>query len=195
VRRQRETISGIQARNMDKAKRRQKLENEDGQPTVQEFLRLRETDFIAFAIEGTGALGPAVDPFIKQVSQEANNSKSCSSAPAFRRYWYTQLGMCLARGRADAGIDRVCDLCAKSKIEGSTTIPRVADYALSHEFDDLRGEFSDLPVRSDDSDDSSESESSSADDSAVGYGESESSSADDSAVDYGESDSDISVGT
>ena len=99
----------------------------------QKFLRLRETDFIAFAIEGTGALGPAVDPFIKQVSQEANNSKSCSSAPAFRRYWYTQLGMCLARGRAsshhlargraDAGIDRVCDLCAKSKIEGSTTIP------------------------------------------------------------------------
>ena len=73
--------------------------------------------------------------------------------------------MCLARGRADAGIDRVCDLCAKSKIEGSTTIPRVADYALSHEFDDLRGEFSDLPVRSDDSDNSSESESSSADDS------------------------------
>ena len=88
--------------------------------------------------------------------------------------------MCRARGRAHAGIDRVCDLCAKSKIEGSTTIPRVADYALSHEFDDLRGEFSDLPMRSDDSDDSSESESSSADDSAVGYGE---------------SDSDISVGT
>ena len=88
--------------------------------------------------------------------------------------------MCLARDRADAGIDRVCDLCAKSKIEGITTIPRVADYALSHEFDDLRGEFSDLPVSSDDSDDSSESESSSADDSAVGYGE---------------SDSDISVGT
>ena len=121
-----------------------------------------------------------MDPIIKQVSQEANNSKSCSSAPAFRRHWYTQSGMCLARGRADAGIDRVCDLCAKSKIEGSTTIPRVADYALSHEFDDLRGEFSDLPVSSDDSDDSSESESSSADDSAVGYGE---------------SDSDISVGT
>ena len=67
--------------------------------------------------------------------------------------------MCLARGRADAGIDRVCDLRAKSKIEGRTTIPRVADYALSHEFDDLRGECSDLPVRSDDSDDSSESES------------------------------------
>ena len=89
MRRQRETITGIQARNMDKAKRRQKLENEDGQPTVQEFLRLRETDFIAFAVEGTGALGPAVDPFIKQVSQEANNSKSCSSAPAFHRYWYT----------------------------------------------------------------------------------------------------------
>ena len=64
VRRQRETISGIQARNTDKAKRRKKLENEDGQPTVQEFLRLRETDFIAFAVEGTGALGPAVDPFI-----------------------------------------------------------------------------------------------------------------------------------
>ena len=84
------------------------------------------------------------------------------------------------RGRNSLHYYRVCDLCAKSKIEGSTTIPRVADYALSHEFDDLRGEFSDLPVRSDDSDDSSESESSSADDSAVGYGE---------------SDSDISVGT
>ena len=72
VRHQRETISGIQARNMDKAKRPQKLENEDGQPTVQEFLRLRETDFIAFAIEGTGALGPAVDPFIKQVTTTAS---------------------------------------------------------------------------------------------------------------------------
>ena len=54
------------------------------------------------------------------------------------------------------------------------TIPRVADYALSHEFDDLRGEFSDLPMRSDESDDTSVSESSSADDSAVGYGESDS---------------------
>ena len=40
---------------------------------------------------------------------------------------------------------------AKSNIEGSTYIPRVDEYALSHEFDDLRGEFADIPESSDDS--------------------------------------------
>jgi len=48
--------------------------------------RLRET-VTAFS-EGTGARGPAaVDPFIKQETLAATNSKSCSSAPAFSWCW------------------------------------------------------------------------------------------------------------
>ena len=100
----------------------------------------------------------------KKVSLEAQHSSSDSSAVAFRRYWNVQLGMCLARGRADAGLDRVYDLLAKSKTEGSSTIPRIEDYALSSEFDDMHGELSDFSV-GDDDDDHSEPESGSSDDS------------------------------
>ena len=126
---------------MDKIKRRKKLVEHDGEPTVQEYLKAREIKFVPFAVEGTGALGPAVSPFIKQVSQEAKNSGSCSSAPAFRRYWRTRLAMCLARERADAALDRVHDLCSKSNTtEGSSYVPLVDEYELVSEFDDLRGD-------------------------------------------------------
>jgi len=165
VRRQRENISGIQARKMDKIKRRKKLVEHDGEPTVQEYLKAREIKFVPFAVEGTGALGPAVSPFIKQVSQEAKNSGSCSSAPAFRRYWRTRLAMCLARERADAALDRVHDLCSKSNTtEGSSYVPLVDEYELASEFDDLRGVV--LRESSDESDDSADSEHSSDDDTA-----------------------------
>ena len=165
VRRQRENISGIQARKMDKIKRRKKLVEHDGEPTVQEYLKAREIKFVPFAVEGTGALGPAVSPFIKQVSQEAKNSGSCSSAPAFRRYWRTRLAMCLARERADAALDRVHDLCSKSNTtEGSSYVPLVDEYELVSEFDDLRGVV--LRESSDESDDSADSEHSSDDDTA-----------------------------
>jgi len=43
-----------------------KLVEHDGEPTVQEYLKAREIKFVPFAVEGTGALGPAVSPFIKQ---------------------------------------------------------------------------------------------------------------------------------
>jgi len=51
VRRQRENISGIQARKMDKIKRRKKLVEHDGEPTVQEYLKAREIKFVPF-VEG-----------------------------------------------------------------------------------------------------------------------------------------------
>ena len=74
--------------------------------------------------------------------------------------------MCLARSGADAALDRVSDLLAKSKTEGSSTIPRVEDYALWSEFDDMQGEFSDFSdTDADDDDDYSDSEDGSSDDS------------------------------
>jgi len=73
--------------------------------------------------------------------------------------------MCLARERADAALDRVHDLCAKSNTtEGSSYIPLVDEYELVSEFDDLRGVV--LRESSDESDDSADSEHSSDDDTA-----------------------------
>ena len=73
--------------------------------------------------------------------------------------------MCLARSGADAALDRVSDLLAKSKTEGSSTIPRVEDSALWSEFDDMQGEFSDFSdTDADDDDDYSDSEDSDTDD-------------------------------
>ena len=63
--------------------------------------------------------------------------------------------MCLAR---------VYDLLAKSKTEGSSTIPRVEDNALSSEFDNMHGKLSDFSA-GDDDDDHSEPESGSSDNS------------------------------
>ena len=77
-----------------------------------------------------------------------------------------EFGMCLARSGADAALDRVSDLLAKSKTEGSPTIPRVEDYALWSEFDDMQREFSDFSdTDADDDDDYSDSEDGSSDDS------------------------------
>ena len=136
----------------------------DGEPTVQEYLKARGTDFVPLGLEWTGATGKAWDPFLKKVSQAAHECNSDTSAAAFHRHWSIQLGMCLARSGADAALDRVSDLLAKSKTEGSSTIPRVEDYALSSEFDDMHGELSDFSA-SDDDDDHSEPESGSSDDS------------------------------
>ena len=76
--------------------------------------------------------------------------------------------MCLARSGADAALDRVSDLLAKSKTEGSPTLSHVEDYALWSEFDDMQGEFSDFSdtdADDDDDDDYSDSEDGSSDDS------------------------------
>ena len=77
----------MQARNADQRKRRKKLEGFVGTPTIQEFLQAREIKFVPFAVEGTGAFGPAVRPFFKQVSQEAMNYGSTCSASDFRCTW------------------------------------------------------------------------------------------------------------
>ena len=157
VRRQRENISGIQARSSDNSKRCKKLVGVDGDPTIQEYLKARDIKFVPFAVEGTGAFGPAVRPFIKQVSQEAKNNGSTCSAPAFRRKWKTRIAMCLARGRCAAALDRVCDLCSKNNTaEGSSYVPLVDEYELASEFAELRDEHhSGLHGSSDDSEDDS----------------------------------------
>ena len=134
-----------------------KLVGVDGDPTIQEYLKARDIKFVPFAVEGTGAFGPAVRPFIKQVSQEAKNNGSTCSAPAFRRKWETRIAMCLARGRCAAALDRVCDLCSKNNTaEGSSYVPLVDEYELASEFAELRDEHhSGLHGSSDDSEDDS----------------------------------------
>jgi len=61
------------------------------QITTVSYRRCVRAGSAYYLVEGTGALGPAVSPFIKQVSQEAKTSGSCSSAPAFRRYGIGEL--------------------------------------------------------------------------------------------------------
>ena len=145
VRRQRENVSGIQARSADQRKRRKKLEGFAGTPTIQEYLQAREIKFVPFAVEGTGAFGPAVRPFIKQVSQEAKNNGSTCSASDFRRIWELRLAMCIAKGRCSAALDRVSKLCSKNSTydESNPYIPLVDDYVLVTEFPELQDDSED----------------------------------------------------